>query len=223
MQTGILGSASAMQAWQQFAGENTSYTPVQDSRDAKNFDLFIDLNFDTNPERISHYAGNIRTVFLLNTVCCTAESAMVAAGLKWSGETIFGINAVPTFLQRSLLEISNPFGLDTKGAESIAHSLGYAACEWVQSRVGMVTPRIVCMIINEAFYTLQEGTAGAGDIDAAMRLGTNYPMGPFEWCDKMGLDYVYTILDAVYTDTREERYKICPALKQAWVRSQISG
>jgi len=82
----------------------------------------------------------------------------------------------------------------------------------------MITPRVVCMIINEAFYTVQEGTATEGDIDQAMKLGTNYPHGPFEWCDKIGLNDVYETLEALYQDTHDERYKICSLLKQRYLR-----
>ena len=76
------------------------------------------------------------------------------------------------------------------------------------------------MIINEAFYTLQEGTASPEDIDKGMKLGTNYPYGPFEWCERIGLAHVYELLEAMYEDTKEERYKICPLLKQQYLRMQ---
>ena len=87
----------------------------------------------------------------------------------------------------------------------------------VDDRVGLVTPRIICMIINEAYYTVQEGTATKADIDAGMKLGTNYPFGPFEWCAKIGVDHVYELLEAVYEDTKDERYKICPLLKKEYL------
>ena len=75
------------------------------------------------------------------------------------------------------------------------------------------------MIINEAFYTVQEGTASKEDIDQGMRLGTNYPFGPFEWAQKIGIADVYETLEAIYEDTKEERYKICPLLKKAYLSS----
>jgi 3-hydroxybutyryl-CoA dehydrogenase len=58
----------------------------------------------------------------------------------------------------------------------------------------------------------QEGTASRADINTAMRLGTNYPMGPFEWCDKIGIRHVCGVLDAVYRATGNERYKISALL-----------
>jgi 3-hydroxybutyryl-CoA dehydrogenase len=89
----------------------------------------------------------------------------------------------------------------------------------VADRVGFVAPRVICMIINEAFYTVQEGTASKEDIDQAMKLGTNYPYGPFEWCEKIGVIQVYELLDVVYNDTKDERYKIAPLLKQSYLQA----
>jgi 3-hydroxybutyryl-CoA dehydrogenase len=79
--------------------------------------------------------------------------------------------------------------------------------------VGMLTPRIIGMIINEAYYTLQEGTASKTDIDLGMKLGTNYPKGPFEWAELWGLAEVRRLLEAMYRDTGDPRYKLCPLLK----------
>jgi 3-hydroxybutyryl-CoA dehydrogenase len=73
------------------------------------------------------------------------------------------------------------------------------------------------MIINEAYYTVQEGTANRADIDQAMKLGTNYPLGPFEWCHKIGIADVYETLEAIYNDTHDERYKICSLLKHDYL------
>lgn len=83
----------------------------------------------------------------------------------------------------------------------------------VASRIGLVTPRVIVMIINEAYFTVQEGTATKEDIDVGMKLGTNYPKGPFEWANLIGLKNIYKTLDALYEDTKEGRYKICPLLK----------
>jgi 3-hydroxybutyryl-CoA dehydrogenase len=63
------------------------------------------------------------------------------------------------------------------------------------------------MIINEAFLTLQEGTAQREDIDLAMKLGTNYPGGPFEWAEKWGLDEVARLLHRLQQSTGDPRYK----------------
>lgn len=89
----------------------------------------------------------------------------------------------------------------------------------VDDRIGLVTPRVICMIINEAYYTVQEGTASREDVDMAMKLGTNYPYGPFEWCNRIGIKHVYELIEALYDDTQDERYKICPLLKKEYLRA----
>jgi 3-hydroxybutyryl-CoA dehydrogenase len=88
---------------------------------------------------------------------------------------------------------------------------------FVEDRVGMVTPRILCMIINEAYYTVMEKIASIEDINMAMKLGTKYPHGPFEFAERIGIKHVYELLEAVYEDTKDERYKICPLLKKKYL------
>ena len=76
------------------------------------------------------------------------------------------------------------------------------------------------MIINEACYTLQEGTATIPDIDLGMKLGTSFPKGPFEWANLIGVSEVYHTLKAIYEDTKDERYKICPLLKTKHLKGE---
>ncbi len=219
MKIGILASTDRRNAWPIGSEDHSQISWVQNSQDAAHFDLFIDLNFDSHPERISDYAGNYSTIFLLSAVNKTPEEALFNERLPYWSEKIFGINAIPGFLERSTLEISDPFGIKDEVFETVQNALPFTHYEWVKSRVGMVTPRIVFMIINEAYYTMQEGTAAANDIDTAMKLGTAYPQGPFEWKDKCGIANVYRTLEALYEDTKEERYKICPALKTEYLKA----
>jgi 3-hydroxybutyryl-CoA dehydrogenase len=55
-----------------------------------------------------------------------------------------------------------------------------------------------------------------------MKLGTNYPKGPFQWCQEAGIDNVYNTLNALWKDTRDERYKICPTLKTEWLHTKLT-
>ena len=73
------------------------------------------------------------------------------------------------------------------------------------------------MIINEAYYTVEEGTATCEDIDLAMKLGTNYPYDPFEWTQKIGIRNVCQVLSAVFENTKDERYTICPLLRKEYL------
>ena len=81
----------------------------------------------------------------------------------------------------------------------------------VKESPGFVTSRINAMIGNEAFYMLQEGVASAGDIDKALKLGLNHPMGPFEMVDLVGLDTRLSILNFLH-QTLGEKYRPCPLL-----------
>jgi 3-hydroxybutyryl-CoA dehydrogenase len=87
---------------------------------------------------------------------------------------------------------------------------------------GLVFPRILCMIINEAAFALMEGVASAEDIDTAMKLGTNYPLGPLEWADQIGLDQVLGVLEGLHQEYGEDRYRPAPLLRQL-VRADHRG
>ncbi|MFT6969853.1 MAG: 3-hydroxybutyryl-CoA dehydrogenase [Roseivirga sp.] len=131
---------------------------------------------------------------------------------------LFGFNGLPTFLDRSILEVSILNEENTLLLQGICKELG-TDFEIIEDRVGMVSPRVIFMIINEAFFTLQEGTANRADIDTGMKLGTNYPLGPFEWSERIGIQNIYETLEALYEDTKEERYKICPLLKKEYLKA----
>jgi 3-hydroxybutyryl-CoA dehydrogenase len=86
-------------------------------------------------------------------------------------------------------------------------------CVTVRESPGFVTSRINAMIGNEAFYMLQEGVASAADIDKALKLGLNHPMGPFELVDLVGLDTRLSILRFLHR-TLGEKFRPCPLIEQ---------
>jgi 3-hydroxybutyryl-CoA dehydrogenase len=83
----------------------------------------------------------------------------------------------------------------------------------VAPAVGGVLERIVCQVINECAFALGEGGGSAEDIDTGMTLGLNYPRGPLTWADQIGLDRVLAVLDGLWEEYREERYRPAPALR----------
>ncbi|PYR99068.1 MAG: 3-hydroxyacyl-CoA dehydrogenase [Acidobacteria bacterium] len=95
-------------------------------------------------------------------------------------------------------------------AETVARTMGKETVE-VKESPGFVTSRINALIGNEAFYMLQEGIASARDIDKALKLGLNYPMGPFEMIDLVGLDTRLSILNFLH-QSLGEKYRPCPLL-----------
>ena len=98
-----------------------------------------------------------------------------------------------------------------EAAEHFFTSLGKQV-EWVGDAPGLVLGRIIGQVINEAAFALGEGVGSAEDIDAGMVHGLNYPRGPLGWADAIGLDHVLTVLEALYDERREERYRIAPTL-----------
>ncbi|MCU0442933.1 MAG: 3-hydroxyacyl-CoA dehydrogenase family protein [Bacteroidia bacterium] len=183
------------------------------------FDLIFDLAFDEQDQlTLIHYAPLKGKLVLVSAVKKSLAQA-VSEYAKPVDCVLVGINALPTFIERNLLEISLYKTNDQPQIEKLLSSMEVAFAV-VKDRVGMATPRVVCMIINEACYTLQEGTATIHDIDVSMKLGTNYPMGPFEWANLIGISNVYEVLESVYTDTHDERYKICPLLKRQYLLNE---
>ena len=83
----------------------------------------------------------------------------------------------------------------------------------VRESPGFITSRINAMIGNEAFFMLEEGVASARDIDKALKLGLNHPMGPFELVDVVGLDTRLSVLEFLH-GTLGEKYRPAPLLVQ---------
>jgi 3-hydroxybutyryl-CoA dehydrogenase len=87
---------------------------------------------------------------------------------------------------------------------------------------GFVVNRILVPMINEAITVLSEGTASAADIDKAMKLGAGHPMGPLALSDFIGNDIVLAIMDVLYKETGDPKYRACPLLRK-YVRAGWLG
>lgn len=183
------------------------------------YDVVFDLDFDDDPEFLEAYAAQDDLIVVVGAVKVQIEEIFAVLG-GGAACTFIGMNSLPSFINRELVEVSY-LDKDAEIASGLFDSLAWNVRR-VVSRVGMVTPRIVCMIINEAFFTVQEGTADRADIDLGMKLGTAYPKGPFEWCNEIGIVNVYETLHALYEDTKDERYKICPLLKSEYLQAMAA-
>ncbi len=93
------------------------------------------------------------------------------------------------------------------------NSIGIKGVEVGNPGIGFHYPRTISMIINEAYFLLEEGGAERQDIDRAMIYGVNYPLGPLQWAEKIGLKRVLSLLDELYDVTRDPRYRACPLLR----------
>ena len=81
---------------------------------------------------------------------------------------------------------------------------------WVGDDYGFIAARIISMIINEAYFALEENVSTKEQIDVAMKLGTNYPYGPFEWSKKIGLINILNLLQKLAQG--DPRYTVCALL-----------
>ena len=181
-------------------------------------DVVFDFIIDKHPEAFGVYSKKPLAVFLNTCMITLAQLTLQHPTFKCS---VVGFNGFPTLFSRERLELTVLNAEDASGVKKICDAL-QTQYVLVDDRVGLVTPRVICMIINEAFYTVEEGTASREDIDLAMKLGTNYPHGPFEWCERIGLINIYPLLEALYHDTKDQRYKTSALMKKEYMK-QLSA
>ncbi|MCI0449676.1 MAG: 3-hydroxyacyl-CoA dehydrogenase family protein [Chlorobi bacterium] len=129
---------------------------------------------------------------------------------------LIGIGLYDSFSNAAMIEIAPAKITDEgtlKNAESFLNNTGLNH-SIVPPRAGLVFPRVLSMLINEAAQVYSEQIASKEDIDTAMKLGTNYPYGPLEWADRIGIDLIYNILAALENETGESRYTPHPSIKE---------
>jgi 3-hydroxybutyryl-CoA dehydrogenase len=145
----------------------------------------------------------------------TVSATEQASWINNKGRLV-GFCSLPTLSEANLVEVAPTVFSPIQTIEVVQKffkSVG-KEIELVKDRVGMVFPRIVCQIINEAAFALQEEIATPQDLDLAMKLGAGFPFGPIEWADKLGMQQVYAVLSAIHRDLGEDRYRVSPLLKQ---------
>jgi 3-hydroxybutyryl-CoA dehydrogenase len=182
--------------------------------DFTNLDVIFDLNFDDN------YSNSLNGYLAVPEKCLIIVSSLkiqLEAILPQTLQNqVIGINALNSFISRDAIEYCH---INNQDFSELFLQLGWKKALKVGSRVGLVSARVVLMIINEAYFTFQEGTANREDINLGLKLGTAYPNGPFEWSDKIGVKDVYEVLYALYQDTLDDRYKICSQLKTEYLNA----
>ncbi len=163
-------------------------------------DCFFDLKFEQDKERTKRLSKLLTHPVFIGAMDNTINEI---------GDPRFiRLNAWPGFLNRTIVEYAcNNESFQT--ARTVFDKLGWEGIR-VADLPGFVTPRIVASIINEAYFALGDKVGSKEDIDRAMKLGTNYPFGPFEWAESIGTSRVLSLLQAMHKTNN--RYEIAPIL-----------
>ena len=172
-------------------------------------EVIFDFQIVEHPDHGTIYLENSDALLVLNSVKTTLVKLKKMYGWK---NNLVGFNGLPGMFDKPMLELTIA-GSSKKLVENLCLQMS-TDYRIVEDKIGMVTPRVVSMIINEAYYTVEEGTATIEDINVAMKLGTNYPAGPFEMANSIGITHIYELLKALSGSTGDERYKICSLLKK---------
>jgi 3-hydroxybutyryl-CoA dehydrogenase len=152
------------------------------------------------------------TILASNT---SSLSITEIASVTYRAPKIVGMHFFNPVHKMKLLEIVRALETDDEtlaGAVEVGRRMGKEVVV-IKESPGFITSRINAMIGNEAFYMLQEGVASAGDIDKAVKLGLNHPMGPFEMVDLVGLDTRLHILEYLHK-TLGDKFRPCPLMVQ---------
>lgn len=180
------------------AANNTTLIKVENPSvffDEPGADAFI--NFDENVT----LTNPTEKPYLVNSVSVSLRDLN-------AGNHVIRFNGWDGFHQMAGWETS---GVLTKDCTLVLNSFNKTAIP-LSDDPGFLSPRVVAMIINEAYFAHNENVGSEEAIDIAMKLGTNYPYGPFQWASKIGIKNVYKLLKVL--SITDKRYSIAPLLQQ---------
>ncbi len=159
------------------------------------------------------------TIFASNTSSLSVTE--MGAGLKHPVIGMHFFNPVPSMKLVEVIRGANTTQETFEFVYNLAKEIGKEPVE-VSEAPGFVANRIAVPMINEAVEVLQQGVASAADIDKALKLGYNHPMGPLELADFVGNDIVLATMETLYAETGDSKYRPSMLLKKM-VRGNLLG
>jgi 3-hydroxybutyryl-CoA dehydrogenase len=179
--------------WEIFKNSTTMYCTRATNVDELFAQKDADAYFNLLENSFTATYVDIGKPIFINSVCHTLTTLNAP-------NNVIRINGWASFFEKDIWEIAgeiNPRALE------IIETMG-KKCIVVPDIAGFISARIIAMIINEAYFAKDDNVSSEEEIDIAMKLGTNYPFGPFEWSRKIGLNNVYDLLATLAV--HDERY-----------------
>ncbi|GEO25924.1 hypothetical protein AAC03nite_17090 [Alicyclobacillus acidoterrestris] len=213
-------TANDLATWLQSKGDYVTQYRVNHPVDLNTyprFDVVLDVHFDVN-RKMTAWASvrNCVPADAMVFTSCTAACVTQVAALMDRNLLVAGFHpwAIETL---DVMELACP--LQEENDDRWGRLVQFFAqrgkhVEVVDDAPGLVFPRILSLLVNEASFALSEGVATARDIDSAMVLGTNYPKGPFTWADEIGVDEILAVLASLHSELGEDRYRPSLYLKK---------
>jgi 3-hydroxybutyryl-CoA dehydrogenase len=146
-----------------------------------------------------------------SSISITQLAAVTKRADRFLGMHFF--NPVPMMALVELIRGLQTSDATVAAADALARALGKTPIV-VKNSPGFVVNRILCPMLNEAVFALQEGLASAEAIDEGMKLGCNHPIGPLALADMIGLDVLLAVMNVFYADFNDPKYRPAPLLRE---------
>lgn len=171
----------------------------------------MDIKKATFKDLQENIVKNENCIYASNTSSLSITE--IGSGLKKSVIGMHFFNPAPVMKLIEVIKGANTPDADVEAVKDIAVKLGKTPVE-VNEAPGFVVNRILIPLVNEGITVYQEGVSDIEGIDTAMKLGANHPMGPLELGDYIGLDIVLAIMDVLYKETGDSKYRACTLLRK---------
>ena len=207
-----------------FADSVKNHLKTGEYKDLADCDVVIEAILETSEAKkklFTELDGICKEATIFATNTSSLSITEIAKGIK---HHVIGMHFFNPADRMKLVEIISGINTPAQVKDAIielSKSLNKTPVE-VQEGPGFVVNRILIPMINEAACILQEGIASAADIDTAMQLGANHPMGPLALGDLIGLDVVLAIMDVLYRETGDSKYRCCTLIRKM-VRGGLLG